>query len=142
MDKLDILLQLIRGFLSFNSDGEASVKTTDSGTVSKINELVAVADNINTAMTDGTQVVQTIVPTTLTTLTVNTSAETGLNTNVPAGALYIEFITSSNFVGTIGGISIPALAVKTYPYIQGCEYPQIDFLVTSGTLYLTYITLD
>lgn len=131
MDKLDQLLQLIRGFLSFNTSGQAFVKTTDISTTEEITK-------INTTLTDGTQLTQVIPTADPTALTVTDEAVTGSG-SIAADALAIEIITSSDFVGTINTVAIPQLAVKTYQHIPGYKYPAINYTISAGTLYISTV---
>jgi hypothetical protein len=93
--------------------------------------------DIITKMTDGTQVTQIIPTSSPSTIAITESAiSSGTSSSVSADALYVTFITSNDFTGTIGGISIPTLAVKEYPHVPGYVYPTISYTVTTGTLYI------
>lgn len=92
---------------------------------------------IVSGLIDGTgtsQIVPTVSPTVATvTRTAITSPSTG---STAANNLSITFATSSDFIGTIGGISISNLAVETLSYMPGYVYPAIDYTVTAGTLWI------
>ena len=60
--------------------------------------------------------------------------------DISEGALFIEIVTSEDFEGTIGGLDIPGLVVKTYPFIQGFKYPEIEYTISEGELYITTVT--
>lgn len=95
------------------------------------NQTIDIRDVLtNTSQT--TQIVPTSTPTNLTL----TESAVVTNGNTASDNLYVTFITSSDFTGTINGVSIPNLAVKNYPYLPGYKYPAISYTVTAGTLYI------
>lgn len=79
-----------------------------------------------------TQIVPTVSPTALT-VTENAVVANG---STSADNLYITFVTSEDFAGSINGITIPKLAVKDYPYLPGYKYLSISYTITAGTLYI------
>lgn len=90
---------------------------------------------VNTTLTSGNVKTQ-VVPTSSKARLTITSSAVATNGSITAGALFIEFITSSDFTGTINGVSIPNLAIMTFPYMPGYDYPAISYTVTGGTLYI------
>lgn len=134
MDKFQELLILIRSFLTYGSTGVPKVNTEDTGVKLEISR-------INDTLQEGAVISQTVLPATPTELAANHQILSAGTTQIPSGKLYIECITSADFTGSIGGLSIPALAVKTYPPIIGGVYPAIDIIVTTGNVYLTTINV-
>jgi hypothetical protein len=95
--------------------------------------LVDIRDN----QTNGNQKVQVSAGTVANSSILNVDDTAHVSSgSVASGALAIEIITSEDFTGTINGVSIPQLAVKTYPYIPGYVYPELTFIITAGTLYI------
>jgi len=91
--------------------------------------------NIHNIQTNGTQKTQIIPTVSPTTLTVTESAVTS-NGSTAADNLYMTFVTSEDFAGSINGVTIPKLSVKEYPYLPGYKYPSISYTRTAGTLYI------
>jgi len=108
-------------------DGVKSILQSIDSNVITITSTIS--DNTQT-----TQIVQTISPASIALTELAVTA--GNSGSVSANALYVTFLTSNDFTGTIGGISIPNLAVKDYPYIPGFVYPSISYQVSTGTLYI------
>lgn len=91
--------------------------------------------NIHNRQTNGTQKTQIIPTVSPATLTVTESAVTSSGSTA-ADNLYMTFVTSEDFAGSINGITIPKLSVKEYPYLPGHKYPSISYTRTAGTLYI------
>lgn len=133
MNVLDQIFKFLYTLTSFSqTTGEASMRVSSTQFTNIENSIEAVDETLS----DGSQVTQIIPTESATTMTVSDTAVTE-DGSVTTGALSIEFITSNDFVGTIGGVSIPYLAVKTYPYQPGYKYPAIAYTVTEGTLYIS-----
>jgi|LakMenEpi03Aug12_release.lakeMendotaPanAssembly.Ray.scaffolds.fasta_scaffold86100_8 hypothetical protein len=90
---------------------------------------------IHNRQTNGTQKTQIIPTVSPATLTVTESAVTSSGSTA-ADNLYMTFVTSEDFAGSINGITIPKLSVKEYPYLPGHKYPSISYTRTAGTLYI------
>ena len=91
--------------------------------------------HIHNRQTNGTQKTQIIPTVSPATLTVTESAVTSSGSTA-ADNLYMTFVTSEDFAGSINGITIPKLSVKEYPYLPGYKYPSISYTRTAGTLYI------
>lgn len=70
-----------------------------------------------------------------------TQSTPNANGHVNAGAVYIEFILSEDFAGTIGGMVFSGANDTLYalPYLNGGTYPQVNYTITAGSARLTTI---
>jgi len=93
---------------------------------------IRVSGDVNAVVTPSTPVQRTLPVAT---------EESGVSGNVAAGAKWVEFITSADFVGTINGANYPAGFGKMYPPLpNGDTYPQINWTKSAGTIRVEYLT--
>lgn len=156
MDKIQELLILIRSYLTYDANGIPSVNSTDPALVEVSGDIKTAAEsidekldttntntsnsyselqNIHTRQNDGTQKTQ-VIPTASPTALVLTESAVVASGSTAADNLYMTFVTSEDFAGSINGITIPKLSVKEYPYLPGYKYPSISYTRTAGTLYI------
>ena len=121
---------LLLGFLAFSICASAQGITAANGTVVVKQGTVSVTGGTITAISTGTinSITSGSVALAMTSSTTNASG------TVTAGAKSIMFETSSDFAGTIDGVT--ANANMVYPLSAGWNnsLPQIVYTVTSGSL--------
>ena len=110
---------------------DGKLDTTNTNTANSYSEL----QNIHTRQNNGTQKTQ-VIPTASPTALVLTESAVVASGSTAADNLYMTFVTSEDFAGSINGITIPKLSVKEYPYLPGYKYPSISYTRTAGTLYI------
>lgn len=110
---------------------DSNIESINTNTTSSYAELQSIHNRQNNGQ-QKTQIIPTATPTAL----AITESAVESNGSTAADNLYITFVTSEDFVGSINGITIPKLAVKDYPYLPGHKYPSIAYLITTGTLYI------
>lgn len=102
--------------------------------------VVAAATNIGTTASGNALLVPTVSFTTpyLTAGTLASSAVTSSG-SVAASAIWVTFMLSSDFVGTINGVTISGTAVLSValPAVPGYKYPAIAYTRSAGTLTIT-----
>lgn len=137
--KKELLLAISTNVVVSTSTIVTAIQNSETAIVTAIqNSEVAMTNAIGNqtdVLKNGSQVTQVVVTQNPAFLVVSDTAVIA-NGSIAAGALSIEIITSSDFIGTINGVSIPQLAIKTYPYIPGYIYPTINYTISAGTLYI------
>lgn len=92
---------------------------------------VRVMGTLNAELTPATPVQRTLPAST-------SNAASG---NVPAGAKWINFVTSSDWSGNINGSDYPAGFGMMYPPLpNGDTYPSVAWTRTTGTIRVEYLT--
>lgn len=135
MDKIQELLILIRSYLTYDANGIPSVNSTDPALVEVSGAIKTAAESIDEKIDSGDQKTQ-VIPTASPTALVLTESAVVASGSTAADNLYMTFVTSEDFAGSINGITIPKLSVKEYPYLPGYKYPSISYTRTAGTLYI------
>lgn len=135
MDKLQELIILIRSYLTYDSNGIPSVNSADPALTDISSAIKTATESTNVKLDSGAQKTQ-IIPTEVATALSLTESAVNTSGSTEADNMYITFITSEDFAGTINGVAIPKLGVKEYPYLPGYKYPSISYTRSAGTLYI------